>query len=53
MNDFLVEIEEYSKKQAAYYKSAEYKELQRKKRQYTKELKERQKKYKEEHGIEQ
>ena len=49
INNFLVEIEEYSKKQAAYYKSAEYKELQRKKRQYNKELKERQKKYKEEH----
>jgi hypothetical protein len=49
MNDLLAEIEESSKKQAAYYKSAEYKELQCKKRQYTKELKERQKKYREEH----
>lgn len=42
-------INELNKKNKAYFKSAEYKELQRKKRQSAKELKERQKKYIEEH----
>ena len=44
-------LEEVNKKQAEYYKSDEYKELQKKKRQAAKERKERQKKYAVEHGI--
>lgn len=43
--------EELAAKNKEYYKSAEYKELQKKKRQAAKELKERQKKYAEEHGL--
>ncbi len=46
--DRIKKLEEESK---AYYKSDEYKELQKKKRQATKERKERQKKYLEEHGM--
>lgn len=42
-------IEELAQKQKEYYKSAEYKELLKKKRQAAKELKERQRKYAEEH----
>ena len=42
-------IEENKKQNAEYYKSAEYKELQKKKRLAKKELKEKQKKYIEEH----
>lgn len=53
MKELFKQIEENTKKQEEYYKSDAYKELQRKKRQSAKELKERQKKYKEEHGIEQ
>lgn len=49
--DLLDKIDEGKKKQEEYYKSEEYKELQRKKRIAAKELKERQKKYKEEHEI--
>ena len=44
-------LEEVNKKQAEYYKSDEYKELQKKKRQAAKERKERQKKYAVEHGM--
>ena len=42
-------VQVLAEKQKAYYKSDEYKELQRKKRQAKKELKEKQKKYLEEH----
>lgn len=42
-------IEEGKKRDAAYYKSDAYKELQKKKRQSAKERKEKQKKYLEEH----
>lgn len=44
-------IMEAKKRQDAYYKSEEYKELQRKKRKSAKELKEKQKKYKIEHQF--
>lgn len=43
--------EELAKKSKEYYKSEEYKELLKKKRQSAKELKERQRKYAEEHGL--
>lgn len=49
--EMIKHIEEVNKKQAEYYKSDEYKELQKKKRQSAKERKERQKKYAVEHGI--
>ena len=50
--EIIKHLEEVNKKQAEYYKSAEYKELQKKKRQSAKERKERQKKYALEHGLE-
>ena len=46
----LKQVKENNDKQAEYYKSAEYKELQKKKRQAAKERKERQKQYLEEHS---
>lgn len=46
-------IDEANARNEAYYKSDAYKELLKKKRQAAKERKERQKKYLEEHGIEQ
>ena len=49
--EMIKHLEEVNKKQAEYYKSDEYKELQKKKRQAAKERKERQKKYAVEHGI--
>ena len=49
--EMIKHVEEVNKKQAEYYKSDEYKELQKKKRQSAKERKERQKKYAIEHGI--
>lgn len=49
--EMIKHLEEVNKKQAEYYKSDEYKELQKKKRQYAKERKERQKKYAVEHGM--
>ena len=49
--EMIKHLEEVNKKQAEYYKSDEYKELQKKKRQAAKERKERQKKYAIEHGI--
>lgn len=48
----LDQISEGKKKQEAYYKSDEYKELQKKKRQSAKERKERQKKFLEENKKE-
>lgn len=50
-SDLLKDLEEMNDKQNEYFKSAEYKELQNKKRQAAKERKERQKKYAIEHGI--
>lgn len=44
-------INEAKKKQDEYFHSDKYKELQKKKRIATKELKEKQKKYKEEHNL--
>ena len=49
--EMIKHLEEVNKKQAEYYKSDEYKELQKKKRQAAKERKERQKKYAVEHGM--
>ena len=49
--EMIKHVEEINKKQAEYYKSDEYKELQKKKRQAAKERKERQKKYAVEHGM--
>ena len=48
-NKNLQELEQIKKRQQEYFKSNEYKELQKKKRIAKKELKERQKKYLEEH----
>ena len=46
-NEQIEKNKEIAKKQAEYYKSSEYKELQKKKRQAAKELKEHQKAYNE------
>lgn len=50
-NEIKQRIEEANKRQAEYYKSAEYKEFLKKKRQSAKELKEKQKKYIMEHNL--
>jgi len=49
--EMIKHLEEVNKKQVEYYKSDEYKELQKKKRQAAKERKERQKQYAIEHNL--
>ena len=49
--EIIKHLEEANKTQAEYYKSDEYKELQKKKRQAAKERKERQKQYAIEHNL--
>ena len=44
-------VQDLNEKTKAYYKSDEFKQLQKKKRQAAKERKDRQEKYKQEHGL--